>query len=145
MTYSSLGRFEQAVQIERDVYSGRLRLQGEQNEVTILAANNYASTLKLLERFEEARSLLRRTIPVARHVLGDGHDVTLSLRTNYGIAIYLDTGATLDYLREAVTTLEDTARAARRVLGGANPLVAKIERALRESRAALHARETPPA
>ena len=81
MTYSSLGRFEQAVQIERDVYSGRLRLQGEQNEVTILAANNYASTLKLLERFEEARSLLRRTIPVARHVLGDGHDVTLSLRT----------------------------------------------------------------
>ena len=130
--------------MRRDVYSGTLRLHGEEHEDALAAAVNYSSSLVKLERFEQAKSLLRRTIPVARHVLGDGHDVTLSLRTNYGIAIYLDTGATLDYLREAVTTLEDTARAARRVLGGANPLVAKIERALRESRAALHARETPP-
>ena len=30
-------------------------------------------------------------------------------------------GATLDDLREAVTTLEDTERIARRVLGGAHP------------------------
>ena len=55
----------------------------------------------------------------------------------------MDTGATLDDLREAVTTLEDTARTARRVLGGAHPIVLAIEKDLQKSRAALAARETP--
>ena len=56
-------------------------------------------------------------------------------------------GATLDDVREAVETLEDTARTARRVLGGAHPMVGKVERNLlevRELRAALAAHETPP-
>ena len=55
----------------------------------------------------------------------------------------MDTGATLDDLREAVTTLEDTARTARRVLGGAHPLTKGIEGDLRNVRAALR-EETPP-
>jgi hypothetical protein len=53
----------------------------------------------------------------------------------------LDDGATLDDLHEAVTTLEETERVARRVFGGAHPLVQSVERYLRESRAALRARE----
>jgi len=58
--------------------------------------------------------------------------------------IYKDDGATLDDLREAVNTLEDTERTARRVLGGAHPLVQNhIGISLGESRAALRARETP--
>ena len=48
-----------------------------------------------------------------------------------------------DDLREAVTTLEDTERIARRVLGGAHPTTTGIERDLRKSRAVLRARETP--
>ena len=50
---------------------------------------------------------------------------------------------TLDDLREAVTTLEDVERTARRVFGGAHPITAGIELRLREARAALAARETP--
>ena len=42
-----------------------------------------------------------------------------------------------------MTTLEDTARIARRVLGGAHPLTSAIEFHLRKSRAALRAREMP--
>ena len=61
----------------------------------------------------------------------------------YAMALYRDPGATLDDLREAVTTLEDTARIARRVLGGAHPLTTAIERKMRDARAALRARETP--
>ena len=49
-------------------------------------------------------------------------------------------GATLDDLREAVTTLEDTGRIARRVLGGSHPTTRAIEGALRDARAALQAR-----
>ena len=51
-------------------------------------------------------------------------------------------GATLDDLREAVTTFEETWRIARRVFGGAHPLTALIERDLQQSREALRARET---
>ena len=57
--------------------------------------------------------------------------------------LYKNDGATLDDLREAVETLEDTERIARRVLGGAHPITAGIENQLRYARAALRARETP--
>ena len=48
-----------------------------------------------------------------------------------------------DDLREAVTTLEETAGIARRVFGGAHPLTNWIEEELPAARAALRARETP--
>ena len=60
------------------------------------------------------------------------------------MVLYRNHGATLDDLREAVTTLEDTQRIARRVLGGAHPLVVNIERALQVARATLQFRDTPP-
>ena len=127
--------------MERDVFSGRLRLNGEEHGKTLRAANNYAVGLALLNRFEEAKALFRRTIPVARRVLGESHELTLKMRRIYANALCLDTGATLDDVREAVTTLEDTRRIARRVLGGAHPLTKGIENALQYARAILRARE----
>ena len=63
---------------------------------------------------------------------------------NYARALYYrGDGATLKDLREAVNTLEDTERIARRVLGGAHPLVGLIGRYLRDARAAIRAREAP--
>ena len=59
------------------------------------------------------------------------------------MALYQDDAATLDDLREAVTTLEDTERIARRVFGGANPTTMGIEEDVRRGRAALRALETP--
>ena len=56
-------------------------------------------------------------------------------------SLYSDPGATLDDLREAVTTLEEAERTARQVLGGAHPLTLSTETALRNSRAVLRARE----
>ena len=100
--------------------------------------------LKDLRHFEEAKSLLQKTMPVARRVLGEGHDLTLTMRGMYATAFYLDKGATLDDLREAVTTLEDVERTARRVLGGAHPTTTAAEAALQNLRAVLRAREAPP-
>ena len=68
----------------------------------------------------------------------------LRIRWAYGLAIYRDLGATLNDLREAVTTLEDLERIARRVLGGAHPMTKTVGGTLREARAALRARATPP-
>ena len=58
----------------------------------------------------------------------------------YARALYEDDGATLDDLREAVTTLEEAGRIARRVLGGAHPLTTGIDGDLQKARAALRAR-----
>ena len=96
-----------------------------------------------LKRFEEAKSLLRRTIPAARRVLRDSNELMLKMRRIYVEALYKADRATLDDLREAVTTLEDAERIARRVMGGANPITSVLETLLRQARAALRARETP--
>ena len=109
----------------------------------LMTANNYAKSLKDLERFEEARKLLRKTIPVTRRVLGEGNTLTLRMRWIYAETLYKADRATLADLREAVATLEDAERIARRVLGGAHPLTMQIEGELRNARAALRARETP--
>ena len=116
---------------------------------------NYASSLTKanVKRFEEARSLLRKTMPMARCVLGGSDDLTLRMRLVYARALFMNAAATLEDLREAVTTLEDTVRIRRRVFGGANPLTVGVERSLRAARAALvrnaravlGARETPSA
>ena len=63
------------------------------------------------------------------------------MRSLYVQTLYVDPSATLEDLREAVTTVEDMERIARRVFGGAHPLTEGIERGLQDSRAALRARE----
>jgi len=110
----------------------------------IHAANNYAFSLAQLKRSGEAKALLRRQIPVARRVLGEGHEIKLTMSWNYARALYENASATLNDVCEAVTTLEETKRKARRVMGRAHPVTMSIERDLRVARAALRAREAPP-
>ena len=85
-----------------------------------------------------------KTMPVARRVIGECNELTLKLRYNYATALFKDSSATLDDLREAVVTCEDTQRIARRVLGGAHPTTKAIENALRPAQEMLSASETPP-
>ena len=139
--HSHLGRREQALEIQRDVYSGVLHLSGEEHEHTLQAAENYAISLINLHRFEEAKELLRKVTPVARRVLGEEDRLTIKMRWTYAEALYLDPDATLDDLREAVATLEDAERIARRVFGGQHPLTVDTEQGVRVSRAKLRARE----
>ena len=140
-TYQVLGRLDEGLRMRQEVYSGRLKLNGEEHEETLRVANNYAVSLNGLKRFDEAKSLMRKTVPVARRVLGENHDLTLRMRKIYSKALYKDPDATLDDLREAVATLEDIEPIARRVLGGAHPLAASIERDLQNARAAFDASE----
>ena len=143
-TYDELGRDEEALSMRLEVYSGRLKSNGEEDERTLISANNYAGSLNGLKRFEEAKALLRKMLPVARRVLGNNDQVTLMMGGCYAEALCRDPAATLDDLREGVTTIEENLRIARRVLGGAHPATAGIESDLRSARAVLHACETPP-
>ena len=125
----------------RDIYFGWWNLDGKENGRTLNAASNYSASLVTLERFKEAKSLLRKMMPVGRRVLGESHELTLRMRWNYASALNNDPSATLDDLREAVSTLEDAERIGRRVLGGENPTAVTIGEALKISRAALAARQ----
>ena len=140
-TYDDLGRLDQGLSMRQEVYSGHLNLNGEEHPDTLREAGNYAMSLIDLGRFGEAKALLRKVIPVTRRVLGENHEFTLGMRRIYATALYKDDGATLDDLREAEATLEETERTARRVLGAAHPVTGGIEESLREARAALSARD----
>jgi len=142
-TYKELGREEEALSMRQEVYSGHLKLNGEEHYDTLREAFNYAVSLQDLNRFEETKSLLRKMMPVARRLHGDNDRLTLKMRWSYAQSLYYDSGATLHDLREAVTTLEDLERITRRVFGGAHPLTASIGDELRDARAVLRARETP--
>ena len=137
ISYLQLVRLEQAVNAFRGVYSGFLKLKGEEHYDTLLAAQNYAESINGLQRFEEAKSLLRKTMPVARRVLGEGNEHTLKMRWIYARALYSDPDATLDDVRESVETLEDAERIARRVLGGAHPITKEMGNDLGTTRAVL--------
>ena len=140
-SYSKMGRLEQALQMDRDIYRGYAKLHGKQNADTLRAACNYANTLYDLRRWEEARSMLRETVPVSQRVLGTDHALTIKIRWVYGQSLYMDADATLSDLREAVETFEEIKCTARRVFGGVHPLATMIEDSLRPARAALRARE----
>ena len=121
--------------MRKDTYSRTSNLMGEEHRETLHEACNYALSLLSLKHLEEAKSLFRKVIPVAQRVQGDNDENTIRMRWYFAVALYEDEGASLDDLREAATTLEDTARTARRVLGSSHPTTEGIEDALRLSRA----------
>ena len=76
---------------------------------------------------------------MARRVLGEGDELTLLMRWNLARALYVDPDATLDNLREAVMTSEESERIALRVLGDSHELTADFGNESRAARAALAA------
>ena len=100
----------------------------------------YASTLKDLNRCDEVRSVLRKTIPMARRVLGESTDITLKMRWLYALALFEHDAATLDDLREAVDSLDSVARLWTRVFGASHPETPNIQLALNKAREALATR-----
>ena len=99
------------------------------------------ASLVMLKRFQEARLLLQKMMPVARRVYGERDHHFLNLTLSYAMAFYHDHGSTISDLHVAVETLEDLELTARRVLCSSHPLVERIGEGLRESRAVLRARE----
>ena len=128
-TYEKIGRLDDALRTQRDVYSGRLKLNGEEHEMTLRAANNYAMSLIDIKRFEEAKRLLRKMTPVARRVLGAENKITLSMREDLSRAI-LDGDSSANEKRQALRTLEEVAGIMRRVMGPAHPDTLHAQRKL---------------
>ena len=132
---------DETLRIRREVYAEWSRSKGEEHRHTIVEASNLANLLYSQGSSEEARSILRKMIPVAQRILGDDR-LTLRMRSVYAVALYSDANATLDNIRETVTSLVETEPTARRVLGAAHPVAEEIRGDLERARALLRARVT---
>ena len=138
-TYMQLGKLNDACRLMHYVYSGYLKAHGEEDRRTLLAASNYAASLTVVERLEEANSVIRNVMPVAQRVLGNDDEVTLKMRMNHANWLVEDPNATIKNLNEAIDTLEEIEPTVRRVFGIAHPFMADVERSLEYSRATLRA------
>ena len=98
---------------------------------------SYAASLKDQQRFEEAKSLLRKKMPLARRTLGAEHDLTLNFRDIYGQCLYQDPSASQGDVAEAIEIFEDVQRRARRVFGPGHPNWESLPRDLMAAREKL--------
>jgi hypothetical protein len=130
ITYEKLGRHEETLSMRQEIYSGSLKLFGHEHSRAISAALNYAVSLNSLQRFKEAKSLIRKTIPVVKRVFGEDKAMLKTSRV-YAWALCEDPVATPDDLREAIETLAETKRIARRVFGDAHPLTLMLAEDIR--------------
>ena len=141
-SYNALGRHEEGLPLQRDVYSGRLKLHGENHQETIWSAGYLANGLYRTRRFDEGKALLRKVIPVARRVLGKGNIDTIRLRWSYGLFLFRSPDATLDDIREAVATMEETYRTVEGVFGAEHAYTREMDpKDIRFARAELRARD----
>jgi len=62
-TYARLGQIREALQMQRDVYSGYLEFYGEEHEATITAAHNCAMSLAGLHRLERSNRYCTNIYP----------------------------------------------------------------------------------
>ena len=141
-SYNALGRNEEGLPVQRDVYAGRLKLHGENHQETIWSAGYLANSLYRTRRFDEGKALLRKVIPVARRVLGTGNIDTIRLRWSYALFLFRSPNATLDDIREAVATMEETYGTVERVFGAEHSYTREMDpKDIRFARAELRARE----
>ena len=120
----------------------KIGLPDEEHETTLLTAKNYATSLCDLKRFEEAKSLLRKTMPVARRTLGAEHDLTLNFRDIYAQCLYRAPSASRGDVAEAIGIFEDVLRRARRVFGPDHPNWTHLPRHLMAAREKLASFDT---
>ena len=137
-SYAALGRIEQALSINREVYARRSALYGKCHESTLGTAGNLASALvDDLEQFDEAKVFLRDRIPEASRVLGNDHSITFRLQRMYAQSLYQNYRASREDVTVAIATLEDLDRRQTRIYGAAHPQTCATRRCLEAARKQL--------
>ena len=142
LSYYHLGRIEEALRLQREVYTGWqiLSLSSQLREAVgdclTISVGNLTEILIAAREFEEAQSLAREKLPeiIDRH--GPDDILTLEVRTWYARALFRAGDAAEDDVSEAEEVLEDVWRRSRRVLGDSHPDTERAREFLEEVRSA---------
>ena len=131
--HAKMGRKEESLKIERDIYAQRLASLGDSHKETLYSAHRLACDLLALSDAHriEARVLLHEVVPRAEQNqdLGPEHKCLLQLRWLYACSLWTDPrGPTLDDLVEAVAIYEDVEKIWLRVFGEKHPETLKLQR-----------------
>ena len=133
-SYQMLGRYDEALRMRREVYSGTYRIYGEDSYDALVETLNLALVLRDTGNNPEAKELLRARIPVAERSLGREHYVYFRLCWAYANTLGDAADATFDDLVQAEALLDDTYTRFRRVMGDGHPYTAKIHDCLLATR-----------
>ena len=137
-SYSALGRFEQSLNITRDIYAQSSELYGRDNTSTLVSAVNLACSLvEDLEQFDEARAFLQDRILEATRALGKDHDLTFRMQRMYAQCLYQNDGASREDVTAAIATLEELDRKLTRIYGASHPQTESTRDRLAEAREKL--------
>ena len=129
--YIALGRSDEALVMRRDIYERTSKLDGIDDQNTIISATRLADALINEGCYGEARAFCAKQSRVARRVLGSESTETLAFRLHYAISLYNDGGSRLD---EALAILEDVHQTTRRLFGDAHPRTRGVQQAISEAR-----------
>ena len=136
-SYQMLRRYDEALRMRREVYSGTLRICGEDSYDALVDTLNLALALRKTGNKPEAKELLRARIPVAERSLGRENYVYFRLRWTYAKSLADAADATLDDVVQAEALLDDTYTRFRRVMGDRHPDTPRIHEILLAMREAL--------
>ena len=137
-SYAALGRFEQSLNITRDIYARSSALHGKDNAYTLVTAGNLvASLVDDLEQFDEAKAFLRDRIPEAIRTLGKDSDITFRLQRMYAQCHYENDDASREDVTTAIAQLEDLDRRGTRIYGASHPQTRATRCHLKRARAKL--------
>ena len=122
--YTRLGRYEEALNLDRECYDKSRTMVGATAVNICVAALNLASSLieePSTRNIDEALPLLRDGIAEAQRAFGRDNIYTFKFQRMYAKCLYEKENASLGDINKAVATLEDVERRERRVLGSEHP------------------------
>ena len=144
LSYYHLGRIEDALRLQREVYTGwqilsvssevlsSSELREAVGDSLTISVGNLTELLVAAREFEEAQSLAREKLPAIIDRHGPDHTLTLEVRTWYARSLFLEG----EDFAEAGTILEDVWRRSRRVLSDSHPDTERAREFLEEVRSA---------
>jgi tetratricopeptide (TPR) repeat protein len=110
--YRSLGRYQEAVELDEKTLTISERVLGPEHPDTLYSRNNLATGYWSLGRYQEAVQLDEETLRIRERVLGLEHPDTLTSRSGLASGY-----CSLGRYQEAVQLLEETLAIQERVLG----------------------------
>ena len=140
-----LGRLEEAVELQREVFAGCIELDGLEHKDTIYQGSVLVVALLKVNRVAESQELADELLAAAEQFLPEDDQTMMWLESAYYRTVYADDAATVEELSAVVTDLDELRQRSQRVFGAGHSTTAKIQGHLTEAREKLDEARGEPA